>query len=60
MRERAFDKKIKNPTLKFNPGLVLTGVQTTEPSLFSPLLVLGIKKSAVTEISRAIFRCICN
>ena len=52
MRESAFDKKIKNPTLKFNPGLALTGIRTTEPSLFSPLLVWGIKKSAVTEISR--------
>ena len=28
IRESAFDKKIKNPTLKFNPGLVLTGKNT--------------------------------
>ena len=41
MRESAFDKKIKNPMLKFNPGLALTGIRTTEPSLFSPLLVWG-------------------
>ena len=51
MRESAFDKNIKNPTLKFNPRLALTSVRTTEPSLFSPSLVLDIKKSAVTEIS---------
>ena len=28
----AFDKKIKNPGSKFNPGLVLTDVRTTGPS----------------------------
>ena len=28
----AFDKKIKNPGLKFNPGLALTDVRTTGPS----------------------------
>ena len=28
IRESAFDKNIKNPTLKFNPGLALTGKNT--------------------------------
>ena len=31
IRESAFDKKKKKPGLKFNPGLVLTGVRTTGP-----------------------------
>ena len=31
IRESAFDKQIKNPGLKFNPGLALTGVRTTGP-----------------------------
>ena len=26
IRESAFDKKIKKPALKFNPGLALTGI----------------------------------
>ena len=30
VQESAFDKK-KKPGLKFNPGLVLTGVRTTGP-----------------------------
>ena len=33
MRESAFDKKKKKPGLKFNPGLVLTGIQTTGPGI---------------------------
>ena len=32
IQEGAFDKKIKKPGLKCNPGLVLTGVRTTGPS----------------------------
>ena len=31
IRESAFDNKKKKAGLKFNPGLVLTGVRTTEP-----------------------------
>jgi len=31
IRESAYDKKKKKPGLKFNPGLVLTGVRTTGP-----------------------------
>ena len=31
IRESTFDKKIKKPGLKFNPGLALTGVRTTGP-----------------------------
>ena len=33
MRESAFDNKKKKAGLKFNPGLVLTGVRTTAPSV---------------------------
>ena len=33
IQESAFDKKIKNSGLKFNPGLALTGVRTTGPRL---------------------------
>ena len=32
IRVSAFDKKKKKAGLKFNPGLVLTGVRTTGPS----------------------------
>ena len=31
VRESAVDKNKKKPGLKFNPGLVLTGVRTTGP-----------------------------
>ena len=31
IRESAFDNKKKKDGLKFNPGLVLTGVRTTGP-----------------------------
>ena len=34
IQEGAFDKKIKKPGLKCNPGLVLTGVRTTGPRYF--------------------------
>ena len=34
IRWSAFDKKKKKPGLKFNPVLVLTDVQTTEPWCF--------------------------
>ena len=33
IRKSAFDKKIKKPRLKFNPGLALTGVRTTGPRM---------------------------
>ena len=33
IRESAFDNKKKKAGLKFNPGLVLTGVRTTEPRI---------------------------
>ena len=33
IRESAFNKKKKKPGLKFNPGLALTGVRTTGPSM---------------------------
>ena len=33
IRESASDKKKKKPGLKFNPGLMLTGVRTTWPWL---------------------------
>ena len=46
IRESAFDKKIKNPGLKFNPGLALTGVRTTglcrKPNTFHILWVAGL------------------
>ena len=32
VRENAFDEKKKRPWLKFNPGLALIGLRTTEPS----------------------------
>ena len=43
IRESAFDNKKKKARLKFNPGLVLTGVRTTGPSTipFNPGLPGG-------------------
>ena len=37
IRKSVFDKRKKKPGLKFNPGLVLTGIWTTGPGFQDPV-----------------------
>ena len=45
IRERAFDKKIKEPGLKFNPRLALTGVR-----IIGPRAANNIQSSEMSKI----------
>ena len=48
--ENAFDEKKKRPGLKFNPGLALNGLQTTQPrklSNFNLYPLKNVKKNAI-------------
>ena len=47
-RDSGFDEKKKKPGLKFNPGSVLTGVQTTGPCSLLPMIVAGVHATIIT------------
>ena len=50
IRESAFDRKKKKPGLKFNPGLALTGVGTTGPSIITVISYVAIIKNLFSQI----------
>ena len=50
IRESAFDIKKKKPGLKFNPGLALTSVGTTGPSIITVISYVAIIKNLFFQI----------
>ena len=59
IRESAFDKKIKNPGLKFNPGLALTGVRTNGPRCVRLYEYVPISRQGFVRGYQGIIGCVC-
>ena len=59
IRGSAFDKKIKNPGLKFNPGLALTGFRTNEPRCVRLYEYVRISRQGFVTGYQGIIGCVC-
>ena len=59
IRESAFDKKIKNPGLKFNPELALTGVRANGPRCVRLYEYVRISRQGFVRGYQGIIGCVC-